>query len=80
MTVILALVLLLCVFGLMAVTAIFLVDSVDGLTSRGGIGKEFVSVILLRLLTLVSNASEYIEGVTGWSTTCLFDVMISPSS
>jgi Ca2+:H+ antiporter len=78
MTLILALVLLLVVFALMAVTAVFLVDSVDGLTSHGGIGKEFVSVILLRLLTLVSNASEYIEGVTGWSRTRLFDV--SPDS
>jgi Ca2+/H+ antiporter len=62
----LALVLLFAAFAFIAVTAVFLVDSVDGLTAHGGIGKEFVSVILLRLLTLVSNASEYIAGIRGW--------------
>jgi calcium/proton exchanger cax len=65
MTLLWALVLLFTVFALMAVTGVFLVDSVDNLTSHGGIGKEFVSVILLRLITLVSNISEYLEVVKG---------------
>lgn len=50
----LAIVLLVVVTVLVAVTAEFLVDSVDGLTENGGISKEFVGIILL---AIVGNAA-----------------------
>jgi Ca2+:H+ antiporter len=46
---------------LVAVTAEFLVDSIDGLTSSGSINKEFVSIILL---PIVGNAAEHVTAVT----------------
>jgi Ca2+:H+ antiporter len=46
---------------LVAVTAEFLVDSIDGLTSSGSINKEFVGVILL---PIVGNAAEHVTAVT----------------
>jgi Ca2+:H+ antiporter len=57
-----ALVLLAVVTVLVAVTAEFLVDSVDGLTIKGNISKEFVSIILL---AIVGNAAEHVTAVTG---------------
>jgi Ca2+:H+ antiporter len=57
-----ALVLLAVVTVLVAITAEFLVDSVDGLTNGGGISKEFVSIILL---AIVGNAAEHVTAVTG---------------
>lgn len=45
----------------MAVTAEFLVDSIDGMTNSGGISKEFVGVILL---PIVGNAAEHATAVT----------------
>jgi Ca2+:H+ antiporter len=44
-----------------AVTAEFLVDSINGLTESGAIGKEFVAVILL---PIVGNAAEHVTAVT----------------
>jgi len=46
---------------LVAVTAEFLVDSIDGLTASGLISKEFVGVILL---PIVGNAAEHVTAVT----------------
>jgi Ca2+:H+ antiporter len=46
---------------LVAVTAEFLVDSIDGLTATGSISKEFVGVILL---PIVGNAAEHVTAVT----------------
>lgn len=46
---------------MVAVTAEFLVDSIDGLTSSGSINKEFVGVILL---PIVGNAAEHVTAVT----------------
>jgi Ca2+:H+ antiporter len=46
---------------LVAVTAEFLVDSIDGLTESGAISKEFVGVILL---PIVGNAAEHVTAVT----------------
>ncbi|KAG1750398.1 calcium proton exchanger [Suillus paluster] len=46
---------------LVAVTAEFLVDSIDGLTASGSISKEFVGVILL---PIVGNAAEHVTAVT----------------
>lgn len=57
----LAIVLLVVVTVLVAVTAEFLVDSVDGLTENGGISKEFVGIILL---AIVGNAAEHVTAVT----------------
>ena len=45
----------------MAVTAEFLVDSIDGLTASGAIGKEFAGVILL---PMVGNAAGHVTAVT----------------
>lgn len=45
----------------MAVTAEFLVDSINGLTASGAISKEFVGVILL---PIVGNAAEHVTAVT----------------
>jgi Ca2+:H+ antiporter len=53
--------LLVVVTVLVAVTAEFLVDSIDGLTSSGSINKEFVSIILL---PIVGNAAEHVTAVT----------------
>ncbi|KAJ7626550.1 Calcium/proton exchanger [Mycena polygramma] len=44
-----------------AVTAEWLVDSIDGLTEKGGISKEFVGIILL---PIVGNAAEHVTAVT----------------
>jgi Ca2+:H+ antiporter len=44
-----------------AVTAEFLVDSINGMTESGKIGKEFVGVILL---PIVGNAAEHVTAVT----------------
>ncbi|KAG2078544.1 calcium/proton exchanger [Suillus decipiens] len=53
--------LLVIVTVLVAVTAEFLVDSIDGLTASGTISKEFVGVILL---PIVGNAAEHVTAVT----------------
>lgn len=53
--------LLVFVTVLVAVTAEFLVDSISGLTESGGIGQEFVAVILL---PIVGNAAEHVTAVT----------------
>ncbi|KAG1819224.1 Sodium/calcium exchanger protein-domain-containing protein [Suillus subaureus] len=55
------LLLLVVVAVLVAVTAEFLVDSIDGLASSGSINKEFVGIILL---PIVSNAPEHATAVT----------------
>ncbi|KAG2337806.1 calcium/proton exchanger [Suillus weaverae] len=55
------LLLLVVVTVLVAVTAEFLVDSIDGLTSSGLINKEFVGIILL---PIASNAAEHVTAVT----------------
>ncbi|KZP31725.1 calcium/proton exchanger [Athelia psychrophila] len=44
-----------------AITAEFLVDSIDGLTETGAISKEFVGLILL---PIVGNAAEHVTAVT----------------
>jgi len=46
---------------LVAVTAEFLVDSINGLTASGAISQEFVGVILL---PIVGNAAEHVTAVT----------------
>lgn len=46
---------------LVAVTAEWLVDSIDGMTNTGTISKEFVGVILL---PIVGNAAEHVTAVT----------------
>jgi Ca2+:H+ antiporter len=56
-----ALFLLAVITVLVAITAEWLVDSVDGLTSKGGISKEFVGLILL---PIVGNAAEHVTAVT----------------
>lgn len=53
--------LLVVVTVLVAVTAEFLVDSINGLTASGAIRKEFVAVILL---PIVGNAAEHVTAVT----------------
>ncbi|QRV75506.1 Sodium/calcium exchanger protein [Ceratobasidium sp. AG-Ba] len=53
--------LLVLVTVLVAFTAEFLVDSIDGLTETGGISKEFVGLILL---PIVGNAAEHVTAVT----------------
>jgi len=53
--------LLAAVTVLVAVTAEFLVDSINGLTASGVIKKEFVGVILL---PIVGNAAEHVTAVT----------------
>lgn len=45
----------------MAVTAEWLVDSIDGLTATGVIQEEFVGIILL---PIVGNAAEHVTAVT----------------
>jgi len=56
-----ALFLLAVVTVLVAVTAEWLVDSIGGLTDKGGISKEFVGIILL---PIVGNAAEHATAVT----------------
>ena len=46
---------------LVAVTAEWLVDSIDGLASGGAISKEFIGLILL---PIVGNAAEHVTAVT----------------
>lgn len=53
--------LLVVVTVLVAVTAEFLVSSIDGLASGGGISKEFIGLILL---PIVGNAAEHVTAVT----------------
>jgi len=53
--------LLVIVTVLVSVTAEFLVDSIDGLTSSGHISKGFVGLILL---PIVGNAAEHVTAVT----------------
>ncbi|KAF7985745.1 hypothetical protein HWV62_2364 [Athelia sp. TMB] len=53
--------LLVAITVLVAITAEFLVDSIDGLTSSGAISKEFVGLILL---PIVGNAAEHVTAVT----------------
>jgi len=55
------LVLLGVVTVLVAITAEWLVDSIDGLASGGGISKEFIGLILL---PIVGNAAEHVTAVT----------------
>jgi len=61
MSVLMTVILLACVTVLVAITAEWLVDSIDGLTESGGISKEFVGVILL---PIVGNAAEHVTAVT----------------
>ncbi|KAG1854463.1 Sodium/calcium exchanger protein-domain-containing protein [Suillus subalutaceus] len=61
MSVPVALGLLVVVTTLIAVTAEFLVDSIDDLTESRTIGKEFIAVILL---PIVGNAAEHVTSVT----------------
>ncbi|KAG1855923.1 Sodium/calcium exchanger protein-domain-containing protein [Suillus subluteus] len=61
MSVPVALGLLVVVTTLIAVTAEFLVDSINGLTESRAIGKEFIAVILL---PIVGNAAEHVTSVT----------------
>jgi len=56
-----AIALMLSVAGLTGIIAEFLVGSIDGLVSQGGISREFVALILL---PLVGNAAEHICAVT----------------
>ncbi|KAG1849242.1 calcium proton exchanger [Suillus subluteus] len=56
-----ALGLLVVVTTLIAVTAEFLVDSINGLTESRAISKEFIAVILL---PIVGNAAEHVTSVT----------------
>ena len=53
--------LLVVVTVLVAVTAEWLVDSIDGLASSGKISKEFIGLILL---PIVGNAAEHVTAVT----------------
>ncbi|CAE6497566.1 unnamed protein product, partial [Rhizoctonia solani] len=53
--------LLVAITVLVAFTAEYLVDSIDGLTSGGSISKEFVGLILL---PIVGNAAEHVTAVT----------------
>ncbi|OJA13175.1 hypothetical protein AZE42_12149 [Rhizopogon vesiculosus] len=61
MSVVACLWLLVIVTMLVAVTAEFLIDSIDGLTASEAISKEFVGVILL---PIVSNAAGHVTTVT----------------
>ena len=54
-------ILLVLVTVFVAVTAEWLVDSIDGLASGGGISKEFIGLILL---PIVGNAAEHATAVT----------------
>ncbi|KIM84913.1 hypothetical protein PILCRDRAFT_817734 [Piloderma croceum F 1598] len=61
MSVTMTIVLLVVVTVLVAITAEWLVDSIDGLTNTGAISKEFVGIILL---PIVGNAAEHVTAVT----------------
>lgn len=61
LNVLMSVVLLVAVTVLVAVTAEFLVDSIDGLTDSTPISKEFVGMILL---PIVGNAAEHVTAVT----------------
>jgi len=61
LSVIVTIILLAVVTALVAVTAEWLVDSIDGLASTGGISKEFIGLILL---PIVGNAAEHVTAVT----------------
>ncbi|CAE6465827.1 unnamed protein product [Rhizoctonia solani] len=56
-----AIALLVVITVLVAFTAEYLVDSIDGLTAGGSISKEFVGLILL---PIVGNAAEHVTAVT----------------
>lgn len=56
-----AIVLLVVVTVVVAITAEFLVSSIDGITAGGQISKEFVGLILL---PIVGNAAEHVTAVT----------------
>jgi Ca2+:H+ antiporter len=56
-----AIILLVVVTTFVAFTAEWLVDSIDGLASGGGISKEFIGLILL---PIVGNAAEHVTAVT----------------
>jgi calcium/proton exchanger cax len=65
-----AIVLLAVVTVLVAITAEFLVDSINGLTETNpSISKEFISIILL---AIVGNAAEHVTAVTGGMVTRAF--------
>lgn len=53
--------LLVVVTVLVAVTAEWLVDSINGLVEQGGISREFVGLVLL---PIVGNAAEHVTAVT----------------
>ncbi|KDQ57174.1 hypothetical protein JAAARDRAFT_194344 [Jaapia argillacea MUCL 33604] len=57
----LSVILLATVTVLVAITAEWLVDSIDGLTASGKISKEFVGIILL---PIVGNAAEHVTAVS----------------
>ncbi|KAJ2775508.1 hypothetical protein IWQ57_000413 [Coemansia nantahalensis] len=61
LTVMAALVLLLVITGLTGVCAEFLVDSIDGLTTKWNLSPSFVGMILL---PIVGNAAEHVTAVT----------------
>jgi len=61
MSLLVTVILLAVVTVLVAVTAEWLVDSIDGLTSGGTISTEFVGIILL---PIVGNAAEHVTAVT----------------
>jgi len=61
LSVVMCIVTLVIVTILVAVTAEYLVDSIDALTERGGISKEWVGLILL---PIVGNAAEHVTAVT----------------
>ncbi|KAI0028865.1 calcium/proton exchanger [Vararia minispora EC-137] len=61
MSVVFTAILLTTVTVLVAITADFLVDSINGLTESGSISKEFVGLILL---PIVGNAAEHVTAVT----------------
>jgi len=61
LSVVVTIVLLVVVTVLVAVTAEWLVDSIDGLANTGNISKEFIGLILL---PIVGNAAEHATAVT----------------
>ncbi|THH12715.1 hypothetical protein EW146_g7433 [Bondarzewia mesenterica] len=61
MSVSMTIALLVVVTVIVAVTAEFLVDSIDGLTAQGHISEEFVGLILL---PIVGNAAEHVTAVS----------------
>ncbi|KZV74613.1 Calcium/proton exchanger [Peniophora sp. CONT] len=61
LSVLFTVILLVAVTVLVAITAEFLVDSIDELTNTGAISKEFVGLILL---PIVGNAAEHVTAVT----------------